>query len=110
MEFWGQFIQLIDFSILLFLMGKKSNKRTQPRDAESSLIHWFPWRGQKLAANVACRGEDADFAYRNRQVHWHLSAQTVCPRDPRKPSDQGRIAMGKTPSERFLLFALWVPS
>jgi hypothetical protein len=51
-----QFMQLIDFSILLFLMGKKSNKRTQPRDAESSLIQWFPKRGQKLSVNMACRG------------------------------------------------------
>jgi hypothetical protein len=26
-------------------VGKKSNKRTQPRDAENSLTRWFPWRG-----------------------------------------------------------------
>ena len=41
----------------------------------------------------------SDNAYRKRQVHRHLSAQTVCPRDPRKPSGQGRIAMGKNPTE-----------
>ncbi|RJP94325.1 MAG: hypothetical protein C4518_03590 [Desulfobacteraceae bacterium] len=35
-------------------MGKKSNKRTQPCAAENSLSRWFPWRGQKLAAKVAC--------------------------------------------------------
>ena len=39
---------------------------------------------------------------RNRQVHWPLSAQTVCPRDPRKPSGQGRIAMGKNPRRKIV--------
>ncbi|MFZ2631711.1 MAG: hypothetical protein WA081_06045 [Desulfosalsimonadaceae bacterium] len=45
----------------------------------------------------------ADSVYRNWQVHWLLSAQTVCPRDPRKPPAQGRIAMGFPPPEECSL-------
>jgi len=40
-------------------------------------------------------GRYVDTVYRNRQMHWYLSAQTVCPRDPRKTSSPGRIAMGE---------------
>jgi len=36
-------------SSLLFLVGKKDNKRKPPCAAENPLVRWFPWRGQKLA-------------------------------------------------------------
>ena len=45
-----------------------------------------------------------DSAYPNRQVYRHLSAQTVCPRDPRKPPAQGRIAMG-APRRKSVVFS-----
>jgi len=43
---------------------------------------------------------------RNMQVHCHLSAQTVCPRIPRKPSDQGRITI-ELPFDTALLIEFY---
>jgi hypothetical protein len=42
-----------------------------------------------------------DSVYQKRPVRCHLPAQTVCPRNPRKPSGQGRIAMGH-PSDKSM--------
>jgi hypothetical protein len=63
------------FPLLLFLMGKKSNKRTQPRDAENSLplpisVAWAKTRWMPLQVPM---------------IHGNRKRQ-------------GRIAMGKKPS------------
>jgi hypothetical protein len=59
------------------------------------------------AKNENPRNFSAWPAGQNRQIYWHIDAQTICPRVPRKPSDQGRIAMGTPPASVLHPFLLY---
>jgi hypothetical protein len=87
----------IDFFLLLFLVGKKSNKRTQPGDAENSpplpisvaraKTRWM----QRLAW---VRG--FDMVYSSRQCIDLDPLKQFAPVIHGNRKGQGRIAMGKT--------------
>jgi hypothetical protein len=81
-------------------MGKKSNKRTQPRDAENSLplpvyVAWAKTRWMQRLAWVRC----SNMVYSSRRCIDLDPLKQFAPVIHENRKEQGRIAMGSPPPE-----------
>jgi len=93
------------FPFTFLCRPKKSNKRNPPCDCGNPPEpDDFRGAGKNSLNAVVCRYRCFDIACRARRVHWLRSAQTVCPRDPRKPSGSGPHRNGlASPDQKGLL-------